>query len=404
MSKFKESATLRASRIKKERLKNNLPVYDAGLGANPIKQPRLLIYSLTRHSNKKNYTSANGIDLLKNTIKKKYSNENYIVENTLVLNGLKEMIFILLLAFKGTTILLSPHWVSYEEQLRILHKDYISLKTEDYNDYKIKPEELDFNFSLIKGNKLLILNNPCNPTGVVYSKNELEKIAKICKKHNVLVFADEIYLDLVYDTEYTRSFSYFYEKTIVGCSLSKGYACGGYRLGWLTFPKILDKLYRVMFRLSSSIISCASEPLQMVAVSALSDKKKIFSFLEKERLLFKFVRDYVYARLRRMNLRLSNTKSAWYIFVNFRNYQRLFNKLKIETSTELSERLINDIGLITVPGEAFGYKGFNVRYSFVDLNKKLINLELYNLDEILTENLLINIKKGLDELKKWLSG
>ena len=131
---------------------------------------------------------------------KKFSNKNYIVENTLVLNGLKEMIFILFLAFKGTTILLSPSWVSYEEQLRILHKDYISLKTEYNSNYKINPEELDFNFSLIKGNKLLILNNPCNPTGVVYSKNELKEIAKICKKHNVLVFADEIYLDLVYDT------------------------------------------------------------------------------------------------------------------------------------------------------------------------------------------------------------
>lgn len=404
MSEIKESATLRASRIKKERLKNKLPVYDAGLGANPIKQPRQLIYSLIKNSNKKNYTSANGIDKLKKTIIQKYSNENYKVENTLVLNGLKEMIFILLLAFKGTTVLLSPSWVSYEEQLRILQKDYISLKTEFYNDYKIKPDELDFNFSLIKGNILLILNNPCNPTGIVYSKNELREIAKVCLKHNVIVFADEIYLDLVYDVEYTRSFSYFYEKTIVGCSLSKGYACGGYRLGWLTFPKVLDKLYRTMFSLSSSIISCASEPLQMVAISALSNSEKIFSFLEKERLLFKFVRNYVFGRLRRMNLKLSNTKGAWYIFINFDYYQRLFNKIKIETSNELCERLINDIGLVAVPGEAFGYEGFNLRYSFVDLNKNLINLELHNLDEVLSEDLLINIKKGLDELKNWLLG
>jgi len=99
----------------------------------------------------------------------------------------------------------------YEEQLKILNKPYKSIITKMENNFKLTPELLELNLGNEK-NKLLILNNPTNPTGAVYSKEELKKIAEICKKNNIIVFADEIYLDLTFERDYTESFSKYYQK------------------------------------------------------------------------------------------------------------------------------------------------------------------------------------------------
>jgi len=314
----------------KERIKEGLPVYNAGLGANPLKQSWTLIYSLIKNSDKKEYTSANGIDKLSNKIKKYYSNLNYTVENTIVLNGLKELICILFLAFNGTIFLIRPSWVSYEAQLKILKKDYVSIMTKFENNFKVEPEELEKAFATGSGPKLLVLNNPCNPTGVAYSRDELREIAIICKKYDIIVFADEIYLDLVYDRNYTISFSNYYDKTIIGCSLSKGYCCGGYRVGWCTFPKSLTEYYNRMFSLSSSIISCASYPLQLVAVKALERERDVLGHLYKQTKIFEFIGDFVYNRVNDMKLTSSKPNSAWYIFINFSNYSEELKKKDIK--------------------------------------------------------------------------
>lgn len=402
MSELKESATLKAARIVKERIREGLPVYNAGLGENPFKQSWALIYQLIKNAKNKKYLSASGMDELSEKIKDYYSNDNYKVDNTLVLNGLKEMIFMLFLAFEGSIYLLTPHWVSYSQQLKILNKSYIPIKTKVENNYKVTAEDLYLPFSNGYGKKLLILNNPNNPTGVVYTKEELKSIADICRKQKVIVFADEIYLDLVYEGVETYSFSNFYENTIVGCSLSKGYSCGGYRLGWMTFPKSLNELYGKMFSLSSSIISCASHPLQYVALKALERPEELNVHIIFQKKIFKYICVYVRERFIKLNIITSEPGAAWYIFLDFVEYKDKLLERDIKNSAELCERLINEIGLVTVPGSSFGYNGLTLRYSFVDINKDLTNLEKYDLENIMKPELINNIRKGIDCLEYWL--
>ena len=398
---YTESATLRASRIIKERKKKGLPVYNGGLGANPIRQAQVLINTLKEHSDKKEYLSANGLEEFSQMIKKYYSSENYSVANTIVVNGLKELIFLLLFAFQGTTYLVRPSWVSYEEQLKILNKPYKSIITKMENNFKLTPELLKLNLGNEK-NKLLILNNPTNPTGAVYSKEELKKIAEICKKNNIIVFADEIYLDLTFERDYTESFSKYYKKTIIGCSLSKTFCCGGYRIGWFTFTSELEDLYRKIFIYATSISSCASHPFQLVGLKALEKNEEIIKHINKQIEIYKYVGNFVYNKIKEIGLESSKPESAWYTFISFERFKNKLLERDIKNSEELTSRLINDIGLVTVAGLAFGYPGFYLRYSFIDLNLNDFNIEKIDPKQIININILKKINKGFNLLKEWL--
>ena len=114
------SQTLNCKIICDNRKKQNLPVYDGGLGSNNLRQPDFFIESLKKFADKKDYVSVRGIDELQNTIKKKYSNETYLVGSVIVGNGLKELLFLLQISFDGLIFHITPSWVSYKEQILIL--------------------------------------------------------------------------------------------------------------------------------------------------------------------------------------------------------------------------------------------------------------------------------------------
>ena len=202
MNKNLESATLRSSSIVKMRKDKGLKVYNGGLGANPLKQHSILINCLKFNADKKEYIPPTGLPDLNNLINKKY-NSKY----ALVGNGLKELIFVLLLGWEGDVYLVTPCWVSYIEQTKILNKSTHYIPTNINDNYKLTPELLEKNVKDNVNNKLLFLNNPTNPTGAVYSEDELKQIADICFKHDITVFADEIYMDIVHDNFKTIPFN-----------------------------------------------------------------------------------------------------------------------------------------------------------------------------------------------------
>ena len=188
------SATLKSQQIIQD-YKNLYIVYNFGLGANSIEQPKFYINSLKKYAHKKNYTSSTGIPELKSILGK----------NLLCGNGLKELIFIIQLSFlnlhkNGKIIHITPSWVSYKEQLIILNKldSLIEIETNITNNFKIDLQILE---NTLKQNKhtLLIFNNPNNPLGLIYNNNEIKEIAFIIQKYNCIVLADEIYLNLTHN-------------------------------------------------------------------------------------------------------------------------------------------------------------------------------------------------------------
>ena len=394
-----ESETLKSSRIVKSRKEKNLPVFNAGLGANPFPPHEYLVESLKKHTHNKNYTSPSGINDLTESLIKKYTTKNYIPENVIVGNGLKELLYILQLTLKEdyTVFIITPAWVSYLEQAKILNMDYKLIKTFSNKNYKVTAFDLDAALSRTDKKKVILFNNPTNPTGAIYYKKELQDLAKIFKRHRALVISDEIYMKSIYPDKIhmTDSLSNYYHNVIIGSSLSKEFSTGGWRLGWLIFNKELNDIYNRVFRLSSSIYSCSSHPLQLLAIDAFKYPKELKDYINNNNIFFSRLGNYCYGRFNEMDLISSKPFAAWYIFLDFSNYKKKLNKVGINTSTELVEKLIKDFGLVTVSGKSFGYGYLTLRYSFVDIvdaGKDIPFTDKIN-----------NIKKGIDKLEKWLT-
>ena len=387
---MKQSLTLLAKQIKLDRIEKQLPVFDAGLGENPMPPPESMVLDVKKFSHLKHYTDAKGIASLKNIL------GDYL----LVGNGLKPLIYILQLAFSilypnGTIVHLQPQWVSYKEQTNIIRCNTVSVPC-DENDWKVKPEVLEDVLKNINGEILLLFNNPNNPSGSIYNKMETESIAKITNKYKCLVFYDSIYSELVYP-EYRDSFENFnkYNKNcIIGSSLSKTFGCGGYRFGWLIFSKTHEfNLYKVCHSLASSIYSCPSILFQHVTVNALKNNLCITKHLDFQHRMFYNVSRMCCWYFDKLNIRYSKIQAAWYTLLDFSYYSEKLKSKNINNSNDLSFALLNDIGLITVSGTAFNIsKNYVLRYSLVDIKDIDIENDSYDSE---------NIEEGLIKLERW---
>ena len=371
------SATLKSQEIVKQRKRDGLPVYNFGLGANPMPISKVFSKEIEKYLDKKSYVSSCGVDEFQNAIKKTYSNDNYKVKHILTSNGLKEMLFLVQMAFKGLIIHITPSWISYKEQIHILNTsaDLIEIETELEDNYKINLTELEKILSWIPKTtkKLMIFNNPNNPTGAVHTPDEVEELAKVLETHNVIVFSDEIYANLAYIPTVSIS-TYIPHLTIRGSSVSKDLGCGGFRLGWATFPDELTWFFEKCHRFSSSIYSCTTVPIQYAVASLLNDDVTAFQTICSEtKSTFKTVTEEIckyideeYPSCKDM-VRYVPTQSAWYLFLNFDKYKDKLSKIDIHTSSELQAFLLKNYGIVTVAGVHFNVGGLNLRFSLVDI-------------------------------------
>ena len=369
------SATLKSQEIVKQRKRDKLPVYNFGLGANPLPISKIFSKEIERHLDKKSYVSASGVDEFQNAIKKTYSNDNYKVANVLTSNGLKEMLFLVQMAFEGIVIHITPSWISYKEQMRILKKEdsLMELETDLEDDYKINLVKLENILNTIPKTtkKMMIFNNPNNPTGVVHTPEEVKELAKVLENHNVIVFSDEIYANLAYISTISIS-TYIPHLTIRGSSVSKDLGCGGYRLGWATFPDELSWFFYKCHSLSSSIYSCTTAPIQYAVASLLNNVSEFKTICNDTRLLFKTITEEVHKYISEYPpckdmVRYVPTQSAWYLFLNFDKYKDKLSEIGINNSDELQGFLLNNYGIVSVAGKHFNVDGLNLRFSLVDL-------------------------------------
>lgn len=389
------SATLKSKEIVKNRLLKGLPVYNYGLGANSICQPKYLINKVKEYSIKKYYTSSEGVGELNLSIKNSFTTSKYIVDNVLFGNGLKELLYIVQLCFNGKIFHVTPSWLSYKEQINILNKndDLVEVNTTIEDNYKINLNVLE---KLLKENekydKLIIFNNPNNPTGLIHTPEEVEQIALVLKKYNCIVFADEIYMNLTHFNNIETISSFMPELTIRGSSVSKDLACGGYRLGWITFPIELNNLFIKCRAAASSIYSCPCTPIQYACAEMYNNREEMKKFFDYNNRIYKLVSKRCCDILEKSKLKFIRPESSWYIFVDFSEYQDKLLKLNITNSIELGDCLINKLGIVTVAGEHFSSDKLTLRFSLVDI-------DLSNINTILISQ---RIEEGLKKLIEFL--
>ncbi len=313
------------------------------------------------------YTAVAGIEGLKKAIIDKLAKENGLEfqSNQIVVSaGAKHSLYnaMLVLCDEGDEVILpAPYWVSYIEQIKMAGGIPKVVETKEENNFRLTPEQLEA--ASTNKTSLLILNSPSNPTGAVYTANELKALAKIIKKHKLTVISDEIYEKLLYDGLTHVSIAAvdpeIKDQVVVVNGLSKAYSMTGWRIGYAAAPANVAK---AMADLQSHSTSNPTSIAQKAAIEALEGTQEP---VEQMRLEFVKRRDYMYERLNNMP-GITSTKpgGAFYLFPNVSNYYgKKYKGQTIANSTDFAEILLTAGKIAVVPGVAFGSEN-NIRLSY----------------------------------------
>lgn len=324
------------------------------------------------------YTPTTGIPELKNLISEKLKKDNrleYGPDQIVVSCGAKHSIFNALFVLvnpKDEVLIPQPYWVSYPEMVHLCQGLPRFIKTLPENNFKVTPRQLKEQLS--SNTKVFILNSPSNPTGCVYTEDELREIAGICVENKIFVISDEIYEKLIYDGLKHTSIAGFnkdiYDLTVTINGLSKSYSMTGWRIGYLAAaPNISEAVSRLQDHSTSNPNSIA----QKAAVAALSYSGDFFSKVVKE---FQNRRDYCLERLTKMaKIKAVPPKGAFYIFCDI-------TKTGLKSSV-FANRLLEEKYVSFIPGDGFGMDNY-IRISFATSMEQL--------------------KKGMDRLSDFLEG
>ena len=357
--------TLGKAKLVRERRRQGLIVWDAGLGENKCSAPDALIELIKFHQDKKEYAPLTGVEGLQEQIRR----QNYPpAVQVLFGNGLKELLFVAQMAFRGTIVHITPSWVSYYKQLACMQKVdcLVEIPTTLESGWKVTPDQLQTAFELIEGPIMLLFNNPNNPTSVVYTREEVRELSKPCKRHNVLVLADEIYSNLAYDFTSMAEFM----PCVRGSSISKDISAAGYRLGWLTFPhKYMDFAERCQ-QFAATMYSCPSTPIQYALRDFMALPQAYTISCEKMRDTYHLVCQDACKRLRSSELKFVSTMAAWYVLVSFQAYADRLKLLNVYSSRDLCRVILEEVGIVTVDGDSFRCcEPLCLRFSLIDFDE-----------------------------------
>lgn len=321
------------------------------------------------------YTPSSGIPELRQAIAEKFKRDNqleYKASQIIVSCGGKHSCYNVILATcqEGDEVIIpSPYWLSYPEMVKLAGATPVILPTTDRTEFKVTPEQL--RQAINSRSRLFILNSPSNPTGSLYTRDELKALGDICVERGVLIMSDEIYEKLVYDGASHHSVAGFskahYEHTIIVHGFAKAYSMTGWRLGYLAAPEPIAK---AIDAIQSHSTSNPTSFAQKGAVAALNGPQDHLSAWLAE---YSKRRSYAHQRLNSIQgISCVNAKGAFYLFPNI-------SKLGLN-STEFCAKLLEQEKVAAVPGIAFGADEY-LRISYATS--------------------LANIEKGLDRIEKF---
>lgn len=367
---IKSSPTLTVSSLAKKMQADGIDVINFGVGEPDFNTPDFIKKAAKKaiDDNFTKYTASAGILELREAISlkfKKDNNLNYRPEDILVSPGAKASVINILMAVcdpRDEVLIPCPYWVSYTSQVEMVDAIPVLLPTNMSSNFKINAKQLEETILSLSNPKALILNSPNNPTGAVYNKKDLEKIAEVCVKHNILIISDEIYEKIIYDGEQHVSIASIsdkvYEITVVINGVSKAYAMTGWRLGYSAGP---PEIIQRASRIQSHTTSCVNSMTQKAVVTALSEDDGSIEIMRKT---FEKRRNFLVKELNKINnVKCSLPKGAFYAFPNISYY--LHNNKNIKNSIELCQYLLKDYQVAIVPGSAFGIDNY-VRFSYAN--------------------------------------
>jgi aspartate aminotransferase len=324
---------------------------------------------------KTKYTPSGGIPELRDALAAKFIADNnlaYDPKQICVTAGAKMACFNAILAVveEGDEVIIpTPYWVSYPEMVKIAGGKPVLVETQESNGWKMTAEQ--FEAAMTPATKMVILNSPSNPTGAVYTEQELRDIGEVALSEDIVILSDEIYEKLVYgDNKHVSIASLsqeLYDLTITVNGFSKAYSMTGWRLGYTAAPKPLAD---AIDKIQNHTVSNATTFCQYAAIGALQGDQTFISDLRDE---YDVKRQFMFARLKAIhNIRVVEPKGAFYFFV-------YTGQLGLK-SMNLTDKLLSRYKVAAVPGIAFGYDD-GIRMSYCTtldvLNEGLTRFEQF---------------------------
>ena len=368
--KVKSSPTLSINSMYKQMIASGEDVIGFVAGEPDFATPENIKDACKRalDDNKTKYTPSSGIVELKKAICERMKmdcNINYKPSEVLVASGAKHNLYLALRALLNPgdeVILIAPCWVSYDEMIKMCGAVPVVVQTEIEDNFKLSMQKLED--AVTKKTKCIIINSPNNPTGVLYSRDELMQIAEICERHDLYVISDEIYYKLIYDGEKFTSFASlderFKERTILIGGVSKSYAMTGWRIGFSLAPEHITKIMSSYVSHSTAAPSSLSQWASVEAFSGSQDS------VNQMRDVFEQRRNYMAGRLKTISgVDCFVPSGAFYIFVDIRKLLgKTADGVKIDSCETFANELLKQAHVAVVPGYCFFKPGF-LRLNFV---------------------------------------
>lgn len=322
------------------------------------------------------YTPESGTDELKKAICEKFQKDNgliYSPSQVVVSCGAKHSLYNIIQAVceKGDEVIIpSPYWLSYPEMVILAEAKPVFIETDDSSGFRIKISGLKK--AITKNTKIIIINSPSNPTGSIYSKEQLLEIGKLCAEKEILIISDEIYEKIIFDGNYHVSIASLgediFKNTVVVNGVSKSSAMTGWRIGYLASPD--NSLVTAIKNIQSHSTSNPASISQAASIEALKDSGAIVNEMRDE---FEKRRNYIVERINKIKgFSCLKPEGAFYVFCKI-------HKVGL-SSMDVTDRLLSEARVAVVPGKVFGSDS-HIRLSFAT------SME--------------NIKKGIDRIEEW---
>ncbi len=386
-SAVRASTTLAIDSLAKKMQADGLDVIGFGTGEPDFPTPANISEAGKNaiDSNKTKYTPASGIPALKKAICDRIFKEcglKYEPSNVCVSNGAKQVVYNALMCLcdpGDEVIILAPYWVSYYEMVKQAGGIPIEITATESNGFKVTAEQI--RSAITPKTKALMLNNPSNPTGMLYSKAQLQSIADVCMEAGIFVIADEIYSKLVYDNNEFVSFASLGEdvkdRTILITGVSKSYAMTGWRIG---YSLANEELTKIMSNYQSHATSGPCTISQWAAIEALNGPQDTIEVMRQE---FEKRRNYIFERMNAIDgVSCIMPEGAFYVMMNI---EKLIGKTmygtKINNDDDFASLFLTKALVAIVPCSGFGMPNY-LRWSYAT-----------SMD---------NIKKGMDRLEDFL--
>jgi aspartate aminotransferase len=374
-----ESETLAMTRIARELKAQGKDVISLSIGEPDFNTPEIIKEAGKKaiDDNYTHYPPVPGYADLREAISKKFKRDNnldYKPEQIVVSTGAKQSIFqtVMALVNPGDEVIIpAPYWVSYKEIVKVAEAKTVFIETNLENNFKVTAKQLEEHIT--PKTKLIMFSSPSNPTGMLYTKEELKSIADVLVKHpHVFVMADEIYEHINFEGKHESiaQFDYIKEQIITVNGVAKGFAMTGWRIGFIGAPL---KIAQACNKLQGQVTSATCSIAQRATISAMeldpTKSKDIINmrnkFLERRDLMYKLLKEIP-------DIEVILPQGAFYFFPKVNAYYgKSYGKYTINNSNDLAMYLLYEANVALVPGVAFGDDNC-IRFSYATSNELLI--------------------------------